>query len=72
MKKFLIRWKFSCIALLLAAASLAACGTKAQEGDTNSERIIIYMGNPLHCVIDGLGDYRTMSCDWVRYHKENG
>jgi hypothetical protein len=57
---------------LLGVLALAGCTTsKADPADTNSEKVIIYNGKSLHCVIDGIGNTRTMSCDWVRYHEEN-
>lgn len=56
----------------IAALALTACGSTVKEGDSISEYTFVYNGHPLHCVRTGLGNTATMSCDWVRYHNENG
>lgn len=62
---------FATAAVVLALAGCAE-GEPVQNGDTITEKIYRYDGADLHCVYQGSGNYQVMSCDWVRYHAENG
>ena len=69
--------RYAAIALV-AAAFLAGCGgaqTVDQQGNPVNvarEKIFLYQGKPLHCLVfsDVYGGDST--CDFVRWHQENG
>lgn len=52
---------------------LAGCGEPAKRGDSLNETVETYMGHDLHCVVKNESlNAMVMSCDFVRYHNENG
>jgi hypothetical protein len=67
--------------LLILVAVLAGCDTAASdkanyEPDDYIAVTIVWQGQPLHCIVLdsgwGRSDDSGISCDWQRYHEENG
>lgn len=64
------------VGAIAAIALLSACASQSKDGnyvgDTDGGSIgvttIDYNGHPLYCVERG----HALTCDWVRYHAENG